>query len=64
MKFEELDDNKCINVTVEIIKVNNEKISLTEEFPSHFTEENITEILWDEYTDKYGDLKEVNWQEI
>lgn len=57
-------DDKYINVEVEITKVSNEKILLAEEFPSHYTDENITEILWDRYTDKYGELKEVNWKEL
>ncbi|MEW9093968.1 MAG: hypothetical protein AB2417_02700 [Clostridiaceae bacterium] len=57
-------DDKYINVEVEITKVNNEKVSLIEEFPTHYTDGNISEILWDRYTDKYGELKKIDWKEL
>ncbi|WP_315074772.1 hypothetical protein [uncultured Clostridium sp.] len=26
--------------------------------------EQINEVLWDRYTDKYGDIKEIKWKQI
>ena len=53
-----------IIVEVTIIKANNEEVEETDDFPSHCTDENINEVLWDRYTDKYGDLKEIKWKQM
>lgn len=44
--------------------VNEEEVEETDDFPSHYTDEQINEVLWDRYTDKYGDIKEIKWKQI
>ncbi len=67
MYGEGLDASKqeeYILVEVTMIKANNEEIGETDDFPSHYTDEQIIEVLWDRYTDKYGDIKEIKWKQI
>jgi hypothetical protein len=53
-----------ILIEVTIIKANNEEIEETDDFPSHYTDGQINEVLMDRYTEKYGELKEIKWEQI
>jgi len=57
------DNNQYINIGVTIIKKDEKEIELTEEIPSHFSDNEINERLWDKYSDKY-DIDEILWEEM
>lgn len=59
-----VNEKEYVIFEVTIIKVNNEEIEETDDFPSHYTDGQINEVLWDRYTDKYGDLKEIKWKQM
>ncbi len=59
-----VNEEEYVILEVTIIKVNDEEVEETDDFPSHYTDENINEVLWDRYTDKYGELKEMKWKQI
>lgn len=60
----EYDYNKCTKVKVIIVKTDGGEVrKIFEEFPSHFTDSDINERLWDKYSDKYDDIEEILWEE-
>ena len=59
-----VNEEEYVILEVTIIKANNEEIEETDDFPSHYTDGQINEVLWDRYTDKYGELKEIKWKQM
>lgn len=58
------NEKEYVILEVTIIKANNEEVEEIDDFPSHYTDENINEVLRDRYTDKYGELKEIKWKQM
>lgn len=58
------NEEEYVILEVTIIKANNEEVEEMDDFPSHYTDGQINEVLWDRYTDKYGELKEIKWKQM